>query len=110
MEIESVNEVITPDSDSGSSRARELGKNLQADIVIWGWYRPTENPSITVHIENLSPIQIETLQKSEIYKPQASLAQLESFEIQRKLGSETSTLISFIEGTLKYKSGDFQTA
>jgi len=108
IEIVTVSDVITP--DMGSSYARELGRQLIADIVIWGWYRPTEDPNITIHIENLSPTQIEALQESETYEPQATLAQLESFEIQKQIGSETSSLIAFLIGTLKYKSGDYQAA
>jgi tetratricopeptide (TPR) repeat protein len=110
VEIESVNEIITPEGDSSSPRAAKLGKSFQADLVIWGWYRPTENPNITIHIENLTPTQIEVLKESETYEPKATLAQLESFEIQKQLGSETSTLISFLIGMLKYKNGDYQAA
>jgi tetratricopeptide (TPR) repeat protein len=108
IEIIPIKDVITP--DMGSSYARDLGERYFADLVIWGWYCPTENPNITVHIENLSPIQIETLEESETLEPPATLAQLESFEIQRQLGSETSTLVSFLVGTLKYKSGEYQAA
>jgi tetratricopeptide (TPR) repeat protein len=98
-------EVVT-----SSAYARELGEEVKADLVIWAWYRPTENPNITVHIENLSPRDFETIQESETYQPQATLAQLESFEIQRQLGSETSTLVSFLTGMLRYEAGDYETA
>ena len=108
VEILTVKDIITP--DMGSSFARKLGDQYFADLVIWGWYRPTENPNITIHIENLSPTQFERLQESKTYKPKASIAQLESFEIQRQLGSETSTLISFLIGTLKFKSNDHNAA
>jgi tetratricopeptide (TPR) repeat protein len=108
VEIVTVNDVITP--DMGSSYARATGERLMADLVIWGWYRPTENPNITVHIENLSPTEIVTLRESETYEPPATLEQLESFEIQRQLGSETGTLISFLMGTLKYKIQDYESA
>jgi tetratricopeptide (TPR) repeat protein len=95
---------------TSSESARELGEDEKADLVIWAWYRPTENPNITVHIENLSPTDFITIQESETYQPQASLAQLESFEIQRQLGSETSTLISFLNGMLRFESGDYKAA
>ncbi len=58
--IETVDEIIRPGSDSGSVRARALGESRQADLVIWGWYRPTDNPNITIHFENLSTAQIST--------------------------------------------------
>ena len=50
------------------------------------------------------------MQESEVYEPQAVLAQLESFEIQRQIGSETTTLVSFLIGTLKYNSNDYESA
>jgi tetratricopeptide (TPR) repeat protein len=98
-------EVVT-----SSEYARELGEDVKADLVIWAWYRPTENPNITVHIENLSPEDFVTIQESESYQPQASLAQLETFEIQRQLGSETSTLVSFLNGVLLFEAGDYKAA
>jgi len=94
ISIETIDVIIKPSSKSGSPRARALGKIYQADIVIWGWYRPTENPNITIHVENLSTDKINTLQASETYQPLATLAQLESFEIQRQLGSETKYIVN----------------
>lgn len=93
-----------------SEQARELGKEENADLVIWAWYRPTDDPNITVHVENLSPIDITSISESEMYQPQATLAQLETFEIQRQLGSETSTLVSFLTGMMRFKAADFQEA
>ena len=107
VQVESVSEVITPETDSGSSRARKLGEKLQADVVIWGWYRRTENPNITIHIENLSTTEITIINDSEVYQPESTLADLETFKIQKKLGSETSTLLSFVTGVIKFKSGEY---
>ena len=107
------NDTVVIESDElvdSSENARNLGEKKKADLVIWAWYRPTENPNITIHIENLSPTQLDTLQASETYQPTATLSQLESFEIQRQIGSETSTLVTFLSGLLKFKSDDYQTA
>ncbi len=93
----------------GSDFARALGEKYQADLVIWAWYKPTEDPNITIHIENLSA-DIFILNESEIYQPQATLIDLEAFTIQRKLGSEASTLITFISGVIQFKSGDINSA
>jgi tetratricopeptide (TPR) repeat protein len=101
-------EVVT--SGQGSEYARGLGEKDKADLVIWAWYKPTENPNITIHFENLSTSQIETLQESESYQPQATLAELETFEVQRKIGSETKTLILFISGLLRFEANDYPTA
>ena len=101
-------EIVT--AGQGSEYARKLGKNENADLVIWAWYKAIDNPNITIHFENLSTAQIEVLKSSETYQPQATLADLESFEVQQKIGSETKTLISFISGMASYQSGDFQKA
>ena len=95
---------------TSSEYARELGEKAKADLVIWAWYRPTENPNITMHFENLSDKQIRSLSESETYQPTSTLAELESFEIQKKLGSETSTMIVFLTGLLRYEAGDYQIA
>ncbi len=101
-------EVVT--AGQGSKYAQELGKAQNADLVIWAWYKPTDNPNITIHFENLSTTQIQVLQSSETYKPKATLTDLKSFELQQKLGAETKTLISFIAGMVSYQSDDYKTA
>ena len=66
-------EVIT--AGQGSQYAREIGRKAKADLVIWAWYRPTENPNITIHVENISlTTQIDILQESETYQPQIGRA------------------------------------
>jgi len=107
-------EIITPEdlvtTEQGSEHARQLGKQYLADVVIWGWYRPTENPNITLHIENLNQTFINVLEKSNTYKPDATLADLESFEIQQKLGIEFQGLALFLLGFVQYQAGDYSNA
>ena len=88
IKIIPINETVT--IAQGSDYARQLGKQYQADLVFWGWYRPTENPNLTLHIENLSPSKFAALQQSETYKPQASITDLQSFSLQQKIGQQTS--------------------
>ncbi|HLP80444.1 MAG TPA: tetratricopeptide repeat protein, partial [Nitrosomonas sp.] len=101
-------EVVT--AGQGSAYARELGQKAKADLVIWAWYRPTENPNITIHFEKISAVEVLAIEESETYKPKATLAQLESFEVQREIGSETSTLVTFISGMIRLASGDHEQA
>ena len=102
-------EVIT--AGQGSQYAREIGRKAKADLVIWAWYRPTENPNITIHVENISlTTQIDILQESETYQPPAKLADLESFEIQKEIGTDTSTLVVLLTGILRHEAGDYHTA
>ncbi|HEY9152056.1 MAG TPA: hypothetical protein VIN60_04155, partial [Anaerolineales bacterium] len=108
IKIIPINETVT--IAQGSTYARQLGQQYQADLVFWGWYRPTENPELTLHIENLSPSKFDVLQQSETYKPQATIAELQSFSLQQKIGEQTSTLVSFLGGLLSYKAQDYETA
>ncbi|MBE0672193.1 MAG: tetratricopeptide repeat protein [Anaerolineales bacterium] len=110
IQIETIDETITPDSQSGTPRARELGKSYQADVVIWGWYRSTENPNITVHIENLAPENTLPIDTSETLQPSVTLAELESFSFQQKAGSELSALISFLTGFVEYENNNYTNA
>jgi tetratricopeptide (TPR) repeat protein len=101
-------EIVT--AGDGSEYARELGMKVKADLVFWAWYRPTENPNVTIHIENLYPTDIKIISASEVYRPQATLANLETFELQRKLGSETSSFVSFLSGLLHYEAHNYSIA
>ncbi len=107
IEIIPVDEIITV--TQGSVYARQLGEHRLADIVIWGWYRPTENPNITIHIENLTLEKMLPIRKSEILQPAATLAELESFSFQQQAGQETSALISFLAGFINYNIEDYWT-
>jgi len=102
IEIVIIDDVIT--LTQGSEYASKLGERYLADVVIWGWYRPTENPNITVHIENLTPKNLLPLKESTTLQPAVTLAELESFTFQQKAGQETSALISFLAGFIDYQS------
>ena len=108
IEIDTTEKVVDP--TQGSEYARQLGRSEHADIVIWAWYRPTENPNITIHIENLSPNDLSLIQESETYQPSATIADLESFEIQKQIGIETANLVNFLTGYLYYQINDWKIA
>ena len=108
IEIMPIDEVIT--LTKGSEHARQIGKENLADVVIWGWYRPTENPNINIHIENLSSEQFQPLKDSETMEPSITLADLESFSFQQQAGLETSGLISFLAGIIDFNVKDYKSA
>jgi tetratricopeptide (TPR) repeat protein len=108
--IETINEIITPDSGSGNSRAVQLGKSFQADIVIWGWYRPIENPNVTFHIENLSPEKHLPLRESTTLHPLTTLEELKTSTFQQETGQSISALISYLVGFIKYLNGNYEVA
>ena len=92
VRIVALNEAIT--AGEGSAYARQVGEKYLADLVLWGWYRPTKNPRLTLHIENLADQSTHTylegtLQKnSVILRPAATLSDLDSFTLQ--IGSYAS--------------------
>lgn len=108
IEILPLEEIITV--SMGSEYARSLGEDHIADIVIWGWYRPTENPNISIHIENLDADTIKPLDESTTLNPIVTLAEMESFSFQQQAGKETITLISFLAGYLAYHEDNFDKA
>jgi tetratricopeptide (TPR) repeat protein len=109
IKIIPVEEIITP--TQGSEYARQIGKGYQADIVLWAWYKPTDNPNITLHIENLSPQELIILEdKKTVNKPEATRADLESFSLQQQLGNELSGLITFLAGYFQFLAEDYEAA
>jgi len=108
IEIVVIDDVIA--LTQGSDYARKLGKRYMADIVIWAWYRPTENPNITIHIENPTQENILSLEEGHIFRPATTLAELESFTFQQYAGYEISALISFLTGLIDYSNKDYETA
>lgn len=108
LQILPVDEVIS--SVQGRKAAIELGRKHQADIVIWAWYRPTENPNLNLHFENLSTEEFNVVKDSENYQPSASLSALESFELQKQIGSEINNLILFLRGYIYFNLDDDEQA
>jgi len=96
--------------EQGSRYARSIGERYLADVVVWGWYRPTDNPNITLHIENLTPTEIVNLKSTNDLRPSATLADLSSFYIQQALGEEIGSMVVFIGGYAHFRSGDYQEA
>lgn len=97
-------QMITP--EQGSQGAIKLGEKENADLVIWAWYRPTENPNIIIHFENLSPTKLSVLNTNTTYRPQATLSDLDSFKLQTKIGDETSSFILFLTGYIRYQENN----
>ena len=108
IEIVIVDDVIT--LTQGTEHARKLGANRLADIVIWGWYRPTENPNITIHIENITPSQLSPLEANTNLHPEVALGDLESFVFQQQAGEEISALISLLIGIVHFDVGEYTIA
>lgn len=95
----------------GSQKAKELGEDHFADLVIWGWYGITESDVlITVHVENLSEEIFLPLPASQLYGTQMPVKEIKSFHLQRKLSSQLTAITLFISGITRFEARDFQEA
>lgn len=108
IEILPLNKTISP--DQGSEFARNFGKRYLADIVIWGWYRPTDNPNITIHIENIVSFNQLPIEERQLIKPTATIADLESFTVQQQVGRDINALVLFLAGSIALEAEDFESA
>lgn len=113
IQVVRLGETITV--EQGREYARGVGHRYLADIVIWGWYRPAENPNITIHVESLHPENytvrdFSLIEKSEVFRIDTSKDSLESFVIQKNIGTDLGSTITFLFGFSLYKADDYQAA
>jgi tetratricopeptide (TPR) repeat protein len=101
-------QTITTDMSNGE--IRKIGKKYAASILIWGWYRSTENPNLTLHVENLAPKVISVLGPSSIMKPAGTISELNSFSLQEKVGEEITALVLFLDGYMQYNAENYDDA
>ena len=97
----------------GKEKARELGKNKNADIVIWGWYGKTQQKAaVSVNFEMLSAakdyIDVGKQVQGEIRT--MAVASLERFEIQVNLAEELKYLTLVTLGVSAYAADDWDKA
>ncbi|MEG5064480.1 hypothetical protein QUB33_12725, partial [Microcoleus sp. B3-A4] len=97
----------------GPDKARELGQNKNADMVIWGWYGKTQQKAhVSVNFEILSAakdyLDVGTQVQGEIHT--MAVAALESFEIQVNLAEELKYLTLVTLGVSAYAADDWDNA
>ena len=108
IQVETTNEVISV--VQGSKYARRLGNRRHADLVLWGWYRPIENPNVNIHIENLSTDQLPVINGLTDLNPSVTLGDMETCAFQQRLGEESRALVSVLLGYIEYQSGNCEDA
>jgi tetratricopeptide (TPR) repeat protein len=97
----------------GKDKARELGKNKNADIVIWGWYGKTQQKAaVSVNFEILSAAKdyIDVGKQVQGEPRNMAVASLESFEIQVNLAEELKYLTLVTLGVSAYAADDWDNA
>ena len=97
----------------GKDKARELGKNKNADIVIWGWYGKTQQKAaVSVNFEILSAAKdyLDVGKQVQGEPRNMAVASLESFEIQVNLAEELKYLTLVTLGMSAYAADDWDNA
>ncbi|MEW6491631.1 MAG: tetratricopeptide repeat protein [Cyanobacteriota bacterium] len=97
----------------GKDVARQVGKEKQADIVIWGWYGKTKDKvPLSVHFELLTkPNELPELGAETQGKVTSlSVATLESFEMQVDLAQGLTYLSLVTLGMSRYSAKDWDGA
>ena len=97
----------------GKDKARELGKNENADIVIWGWYGKTQQKAaVSVNFEILSAVKdyLDVGKQVQGEPRNMAVASLESFEIQVNLAEELKYLTLVTLGVSAYAADDWDNA
>ena len=97
----------------GKDKARELGKNKNADIVIWGWYGKTQQKAaVSVNFEILSAAKdyLGVGKQVQVELRNMAVASLESFEIQVNLAEELKYLTLVTLGVSAYAAADWDNA
>jgi tetratricopeptide (TPR) repeat protein len=93
---------ITP--KDGSRRARQIGSDSSASVVIWGWYRKTDSRvRLTVHFEAMdNPCWLKRgiATKTRVGRPD----DLACFEMQTMLSSDLHTLALITAGVAHYNA------
>jgi tetratricopeptide (TPR) repeat protein len=94
----------------GSEVARAIGKKRKADIVLWGWYGPTqEKVNTSFYFEVLRAPELLSLRKN--FETRTSLiSELNGFEIQTRLSGEMTYLTLLTIGLARYESRDYDEA
>jgi tetratricopeptide (TPR) repeat protein len=105
VEIQALSQSIT--EQQGPIEARKLGEDHNASVVLWGWYDATNSSAIlTIHFEVLSRPKSLQLEKDQ-QTLNATLAEIERFEIQINLSDQMSYLTLLISGLARYEADDY---
>lgn len=109
FEIRPTAETIT--MQEGSQKAREVGSNSNADMVIWGRYSVVgDSAHATIHIENLNPISKYALGLNEVHTKFSDVTEIQQFQFQRELSNDLTTIALFIAGVTHFDQQNYEEA
>jgi tetratricopeptide (TPR) repeat protein len=108
IEVKALNSSIS--AQQGNATALALAKEHKANMVIWGWYVKTqENLRLDLHclLPQESPKLFLRKDKQSLILP---AAELETFNVQIRIASETTYLTLLLVGVARLKAGDHEGA
>jgi len=108
VEIRGLNMSIT--ARDGAERARLIGAEHQVTILLWGWYRKTnENVLVSTHVEILKKPAALILRSDshELIRP---AREIDSFEVHTRLSHDLTYLTLLTVGLARMESKKYQDA
>lgn len=104
IEVKALNSSIT--AQQGKASALALAKEHKANMVIWGWYVKTqESLMLDLHCQ-LPQESPKLILRKDKQSPILPAGELESFNVQIRIASETTYLTLLIVGVARLKAGD----
>lgn len=95
----------------GSERARALGSDYHASLVLWGYYGVTSTDILlTVHVENLTHPANITIPNSQAYAAKATVTELNSFQFQERFSQEMSAFALLMSGLVRFEAKNYSEA
>ncbi len=110
VQVKALGETVT--AQQGSDKARQLGEQRNAAIVIWGGYGNAEVLPLSVNFEVLQPTEYLPVFDDTVSGAiqEVELSELETFQLQPRLSSEMSYLTLFVLGIAEYEAKDWMSA
>jgi tetratricopeptide (TPR) repeat protein len=96
--------VITADGDQS---ANQIGTKLQADLLVWGFYRSLVNPNVSIKMVDFSSSIVSTPKKTEIFSHREIISSFDTMVITRKIETKTNTASLFLAGVIRAKRADY---
>lgn len=110
VRVEALGEIVT--AQQGSDRARQLGEQRKASIVIWGGYGNAAVLPLSVNFEVMQPTELLPELGDTVSGgiQEVELSELETFQLQPRLSSEMNYLTLFVLGLAEYEAQDWASA
>jgi tetratricopeptide (TPR) repeat protein len=109
FEVVPISETIT--EQEGSQRARELGQQHAADLVLWGYYSVSRSSgALAIHVENLTDGKYVRLPTDVIKSAAVAASAFDTFRVQESVAQELSAFVLDAGALMQAEAGDIKGA